>query len=380
MDYKLSPVNRMVVKAARDFCEREVKRIDDYMTKNGGYPPDLLKTFAQARMLGLTVPQEYGGVGSTNLNTALIMEELGKKATTCWLPMGMNNSVSETIYHWGTEELRKKFIPGMCDGSSWATTAFTEPGTGSDARALTTTAVPDGDGFILNGTKRFISMGNKPGYGIFYAKEAALKGEKKEVSAFIVDKSSTGYSTSAHYELMGFDGADTCDVFLKNVRVPRSHVLGKPGEGLTILLRWIAGERIQQAAYMVGLGQAALEESVEYCKKRVVAGRPLGDMQGFSWMLAEMKARVEACRLMTWRAACAQDEGEPIEVVSSELKLFTVPTIQEVVRMGLQIHGSYGYSKEYKIERIYRNAAAAGVMASSTEINKTIAGRTILKG
>ena len=380
MDYKLSPVNRMVVKAARDFCEREVNRMDDYMKKNGGYPHDLLKIFAKAKMLGLTVPKEYGGVGSTNLNTALIVEELGKMATTCYLPMGMNNSAPETIYHAGTEELKRMCILGMCDGSSWATTAFTEPGTGSDGRVLSTTAVLDGDYYVLSGTKRFISMGDKPGYGIFYARDASLQGERKGVTAFVVDKSSPGYSTSAHYEMMGFDHADTCDVFLKEVRVPRSHVLGKPGEGMGILLRWIAGERVQHMAYTVGLGQAAVEQSVEYCRKRMVGGRPMGEMQGFTWMLAEMKTRVEACRLMTWRAACMQDDGEPIEVVSSELKLFTVPTIQEVARMGLQAHGSYGFSKEYKIEKIYRYAAAAGVMASSTEINKTIAGRTVLKG
>lgn len=380
MDFKLSSVNQLVVKTARDFCEREVPKIDAYMEQNREYPPDLLKTYAKARMLAMTVPKEHGGVGSSNLNVILITEELGKKATTCWLPMGMNNSAPETIYHWGTEEIRKKFLPPLCDGSAWATTAFTEPGTGSDARVLTTTAVLDGDEYVLNGNKRFISMGGKPGYGIFYAKDASLQGQRGDVTAFIVDKTSEGYSTSEHYELMGFDHADTCDVYLKDVRVPKGDILGQPGEGLTILLRWIAGERLHQAAYMVGLGQTALDESIAYCKQRVVAGKPMGYMQGFQWMLAEMKVNVDASRLLTWKAACMQDDGEPIEVVSSEVKLFTVPTIQEVCRMGLQIHGSYGYSKEYKIEKVYRYAAAAGVMASSTEINKTIAGRGLLRG
>lgn len=379
MDHKLSALNEMVIKTARDFCEREVPKIDEYMVKTHQYPPDLMKTYAKARMLGMNVPKQYGGAASTNLNIILMIEEFGKKATTCWLPLGMNNSAPETIDHWGTQDIREKFLPPMCNGSSWATTAFTEPNTGSDPRALTTTAVLNGSEYILNGTKRFISMGNKPGYGIFYAKDASIKEGKKDISAFIVDKSSSGYSCSEPYQLMGLDHADTCDVFLKDVRVPKTNILGEPGEGFTILLRWIAGEKIQQASYTVGLGQAALEESVKYCRQRLVAGRPMGHMQGFQWMLAEMKAMVEASRCLVRRAACMQDDGEEIELAAAELKVFIMPTIQEAVRIALQIHGSYGYSKEYMVEKIYRVAAAGGVMASSTEINKTIVGNALMR-
>jgi butyryl-CoA dehydrogenase len=380
MDHKLSPVSEMIIKAARDFCEREVPKIDAYMAKAHQYPPDLMRTYAKSRMLGMNVPKQYGGVGSTNLNIILMIEEFGKMATTCWLPLGMNNSAPETICHWGTEDIREKFLPPMCDGSSWATTAFTEPNTGSDPRALTTTAVLDVDEYILNGTKRFISMGNKTGYGIFYARDASIKEGKRNITAFIVDKSSPGYSCSEPYQLMGLDYADTCDVFLKDVRIPKTNILGKPGEGFEILLRWIAGEKIQQASYMVGLGQSALDESVRYCKQRLVSGRPMGHMQGFQWMLADIKANVEASRSLVRRAVCMQDDGEEIELVSAELKVFTTPTIQEAVRVALQVHGSYGYSKEYKVERIYRVAAAGGVMASSTEINRTIVGNALMRG
>jgi len=379
MDYKLSPLNEMIVKTARDFCEREVPKIDAYMSETHQYPPDLMKTYAKARMLGMNVPKEYGGVGSPNLNIILMIEEFGKTATTCWLPLGMNNSAPETIYHWGSEEIREKFIAPMCDGRSWATTAFTEPNTGSDARALTTVAVPDGGEYVLNGTKRFISMGNKPGYGVFYARDSSIKEGKRNVTAFIVDKSSPGYSCSTPYQLMGLDHADTCDVFLKDVRVPKTQILGNAGEGFEILLRWIAGEKIQQATYMVGLGQAALDESLKYCRQRLVAGKPMGHMQGFQWMLAEMKANVEASRCFVRKAVCMQDEGEAVELVSAELKVFTTPVIQEVARTALQIHGSYGYSREYRVEKIYRVAAAGGVMASSTEINKTIVGNSLLR-
>jgi alkylation response protein AidB-like acyl-CoA dehydrogenase len=225
MDYKLDPVNEMIVKAAQDFCEREVMPIAEQIIENKDYPPELLEKLAKARMLGVTVPKEYGGVGSTNLNIVLIAEELGKTGTVCAWPMLMNNSTA------------------LCDGSAVASMAFTEPATGSDPAALTTTAVTDGDHFIVNGSKRFITGGNKKGYGLFYVKDEELKDQKGSVTALIVDKTSEGYSASEPWELMGLEGMNVVDVFLKDVRVPQSSVLGERGNGFRILLRWIAGER-----------------------------------------------------------------------------------------------------------------------------------------
>lgn len=380
MDFNLTPLHKMVQKTAREFCEKEVTKIDAYMAEHKDYPPDLMQRFAKAKLLGLDVPKELGGTPSTNFNLILIAEEFGKTGTTCSLPLFMNNSVAETICHWGSDEIKKKFVPPLCDGTAWASMAFTEPGTGSDPKMLQMTAQPDGDDFILNGTKRFISMANKPGHGVFYAKDLSLKDAKFDTTAFIVDKSSPGITFSAHYELMGLDGADTCDVFFKDVRVPKANILGEQGKGFKILLRWIAGERIQQAAGLTGGAQGALDESVKYCKERIVNGAPMGFMQGFTWMLGDMKTKIDACRLMTWRTIMIQDEKKPFEIPSAELKVFVVPLAQEVCRMAVQIHGSYGYSKEYKVEKIFRNVMHGGVVASSLEINKTIAGMAALAG
>jgi len=379
MDFNLSPESKMIVKAAKDFCDREIMPMSEEIIQKNDYPFDLLEKFAKARMLGVAVPKEYGGVGSTHLNIILISEELGKTGTVCAYPMLMNNSTAETIDHWGSEDVKKRFLPPLCDGSAYASTAFTEPATGSDPTALTTTAVPDGDDFIVNGTKRYITSGNKKGYGVFYLKDEEVKDQKGNVTAFIIDKSSEGYTTSAPWEFMGLEGMNCVDVFFKDVKVPKANILGDRGNGFRILLRWIAGERIEQSGYMVGLGQAALDESIKYSKERLVRGKPMGYMQGIQWMLAEMKTKVDASRLMTYRAASLQDEGVHIDTLSSELKIFAVPTIQEVTRLALQIHGSYGYSKEYKVERLFRYAAHAGVVASSSEINKTIAGGALLR-
>jgi butyryl-CoA dehydrogenase len=380
MDFNLSPLHKMIQKTAKDFCDKEVTKIDAYMAEHDDYPPDLIQRFAKAKLLGMDVPKELGGTAGNNFNLVLFAEELGKTGSTCMLPFFMNNSVAETICFWGSEDVKKKFVPPLCDGSAWATMAFTEPGTGSDPKALTTVAEPSGDDFILNGTKRFISMANKPGYGVFFAKDLSLKDAKYDTTAFIVDKSSPGITFSGHYAFMGLDGADTCDVFFKDVRVPKANILGEQGKGFKILLRWIAAERIQQAASMVGGAQAALDEAVKYSKERIVNGFPMGMMQGFTWMIGEMKTKVDACRLMVYRTILLQDEKKPFDVASAELKVFVTPLVQEVCRMAFQMHGSYGYSKEYKVEKLFRNAMHGGVVASSLEINKTIAGMAYLSG
>ena len=374
MDFTLSPESKMMVKAAKDFAQQFIEPIAAKIEEDDVIPDDLLPKFAAARMLGLMIPKEYGGAETTALNMILITEELAKCASAAYWAMAMNNSVAETIYHWGSENQRKDLVPPLCDGSNYAAMAFTEPGTGSDPTAITTTAVPDGDNYVLNGTKRFITNGHKEGYGIFF-----VKYETEKVTAFIVDKSAEGYSWSKPWSLMGLGGQGLVDVFLKDVRVPQANIFGEKGNGFPILLRWIAGERVQQMSFMVGMGQACLEESLKYAKERIVRGKPMTAMQGFQWMLSEMHASIEACRWWTYRVASKWDEGGNIQVDSAALKLFVVPTIQEVARKGLQIHGSYGYCRDYKIERLYRTIAHGGVTASSTEIQKTIVALTLMR-
>ena len=374
MDFTLSGESKMMVKATRDFAEQEIEPIMAKVEEEDAIPDDIWQKFAKARMLGMMIPKEYGGIGSSALNVILIIEELAKTGSAAAFLVALNNSIAETIYQWGSEDIRKRFVPPLCDGSLCPAMAFTEPGTGSDPTAITTTAKPDGEYYVLNGTKRFISHGSKKGYGVFYAKD-----ETEKVTAFIVDKSSEGYTWSKPWALMGLAGQDLVDVFLKDVKVPKEDILGEKGKGFHILLRWIAGERVQQMAFMVGMGQECLNESLKYAKERMVRGRPMTAMQGFQWMLAEMHASIEACRWWTYRIASKQDEGGDIQVDSAALKLFVVPTIQEVARKALQIHGSYGYCKDYKIERLYRAIAHAGITASSTEIQKTLVGSALAR-
>lgn len=374
MDFTLSGESKMMVKAARDFAAREIEPIIADIEKEDAIPDDIWQKFAQAQMLGIMIPKEYGGIGSSALHVILILEELAKTGSAAAFLVALSNSVAETIYHWGSEDLRQRFIPPLCDGSGYATMAFTEPETGSDPTAITTTAELDGEYYVLNGVKRFISYGHKKGYGVFYAKD-----ESGKVTAFLVDKRSKGYTWSKPWSLMGLAGQGLVDVFLKGVRVPHDHMLGEKGKGFHMLLRWIAGERVQQMAFMVGMGQECLNEALKFAKERKVRGRPMTGMQGFQWMLAEMHASIEASRWWTYRVASKQDEGVDIMVDSAALKLFVVPTIQEVARKALQIHGSYGYCKDYKVERLYRTIASPGVTAGSSEIQKTLVGSALAR-
>ncbi len=375
MDFRLSDTEKEIIEKARDFIKKEIEPLTSKIEKEDDYPEDLMKKMADAGFLGISIPKKYGGMGYTNLISILIAEELGKAANVCAWPVFMNNSVAETLYHWGPEYIREKYIPPLCNGTAIGCLGFTEPETGSDPRMIKTTATPEKDYYILNGVKRYVTNGNKPGHGLFFAKD-----ESGRITAFVVEKLVAGYKCTKPWRFMGLEGMNCVDVVLRNVKVPKENIVGKKGDGFRILLRWISTERIQQAGYMVGLGQAAIDESIKFMKRRKAAGKPLANMQGFQWMIAEMKAKVDACRLMTYRAAYAIDEGEQFQTLSAEVKIFVVPTIQEVVRMALQIHGSYGYTKGFKVERIYRYAAHAGVTASSTEINKTIVGTSLVYG
>ncbi|MBN1226356.1 MAG: acyl-CoA dehydrogenase family protein [Deltaproteobacteria bacterium] len=374
MDFALSGESKMMVKAAKDFALKEIEPVTEKIEREDALPDDLLQKFARARMLGMMVPREYGGIGSSALNVILVAEELAKTASAAVFVMALNNSIAETIYYWGSEDIRQRFIPSLCDGSNYASMAFTEPATGSDPTAITMTAKHEGDYFILNGTKRFITNGHKNGSCVFYAKD-----ETGKVTAYMVEKNTDGYTWSKPWSLMGLAGQGLVDIFLKGVKVSQKNILGEPGKGFHILLRWIAGERIQQMAFMTGMGQECLNQSLKFAKERMVRARPMTAMQGFQWMLAEMHASIEACRWWTYRVACMQDAGNDFQIDSAALKLFVVPTIQEVARKALQIHGSYGYCKDYKIERLYRTIAHAGITASSTELQKTIVGSALAR-
>lgn len=374
MDFNLSREQLMIQRLAREFNEQEIEPIAEQLDREEILPDDFIKKCAKVGLLGMTVPKKYGGTETGNLNCALAIEQLAYSGAGAWWLVGFNNSIPDSIVQFGSEELKEKYLRPFCDGSAYASIQFTEEETGSDPASLTTTSVPEGDNYVINGMKRFSTFGARDGYAITYTKD-----DEGNCTAFVIQKNIEGYSAPKIWQLMGGGGIDAADVYFENFRVPKENMLGKKGKGFEILLHWIASEKIQQCAAATGIAQAALDESIKYTNTRMSGGRPISGMQGIRWTLAEMQAKLEACRWLTYRTAFLQDQGAANwQTESATAKLFVAPTSMEVVDMSRQLHGAYGYTKETKVERLYRAIAGITAIAVSLEINRSIVGSSLI--
>jgi alkylation response protein AidB-like acyl-CoA dehydrogenase len=379
VDFSLSPIDKMTIRSAEDFVRREILTETVRRGPHGKFSDVLARRFGEARLLGLTVPAVYGGSGASHLSSVLVAEELGRAGSESFWLFSMMNTIAESIAHWGTEEIKQKYLPMLCRGEATASTAFTEEATGSVPGLLESTAVQKNGDLVINGRKRFIMFGDQPGVALFYVRDLTRTGHATDTTALIVEKLSPGYSATGPRKLMGLDGISVTDIDFEDVCVPFENILGLRGRGFGILLRWIAVEKILQASFMVGMGQKALDLSREAAKEKKDEGRPLGAQQGIQWMLAEMKAKIDACRLMVRKAGWHLDNGEDYDILSAEAKLFTVPLVQEVIRRAVRILGEGALVKDSDLERIYRNAMHGGIVATSTEVNKTIAGMALIR-
>ena len=375
MDFNLTEDQLMLQATVREFTEREIEPIATQIDREGRLPDDLIKKMAQIGLFGMTIPKQYGGTEAGNLSCVLACEQVAYSGTGAWWLMGFNNSIPECIAHFGSEEIKQKYIRPLCDGTAYSSIQFTEEETGSDPEALITTAMPDGDNYVINGMKRFSTFGTRDGYAVLYTKD-----EAGECTAFVIEKNVAGYSAEKVWELMGGGGIEAADVYFDNMRVPKANLLGEKGKGFNVLLYWIAAEKIEQCAACVGIAQAALDEAVTYAKSRMVREKPISGMQGIRWMLADMQAKIEAARWLTYRAAFLQDQGAAEWMTeAAAAKLFVVPATLEVTEMARRIHGAYGYTKEFKIERLYRAIAAGAAIATTLEINRSIVGASLVR-
>jgi len=375
MNFNYTEGQLALKKAVANFSENEIEPVAKYLDNGEKLPDDLIKKFADLGLLGMTIPEKHGGANLDNLGCVIALEQLAYSGTGAWWLVAFNNSIPESIYHFGSPEQHKKYLPQFCNGSAYASIQFTEDDTGSDPANLKTTVKLEADNYVINGTKRFSTFGARDGYAVIYAKDDSGK-----CSAFIIKKNVEGYSVSKTWELMGAGGVEAVDVSLNSLKVPKQDLLWEKGEGFKVLLYWIATEKIEQSAAAVGIGQAALDEAIKYANSRIAQKKPISDMQGIRWMLAEMKAKVESARLMTYRAAFLQDQQDVNWMMeAATVKIYVIPAMMEVVEMSRRIHGAYGYTKEFKIERLYRAIAGASAIAVSLEINKSIVGSSLLK-
>ena len=374
MDFSLTREQQVMQRAAREFADREIEPIADQIEKEAKVPSDMAKKMAQAELLGMLAPREYGGAEAGWLNYVLVVEQIHYPVTACtWVMTDANNFVY-LVQDSGTEEQKQKYIMPVMSGEVDATVAFTEPATGSDPKMLTTTAVLEGEHWIINGTKRFASGGNHPGPIMLFAKT-----DGDRISALLFDKWGEGYTVSKLWGLMGLRGLETVDVFLDNVRVPWDSIVGERGEGLAILLRLVGGAKLPIAIRSVACGQRALDEAIKYAKERMTRKGPISDMQGHRWMLAEMASRVEAARWLVYRTAFLRDEGRDVGMEAAMAKLFAGQAGEWVASQAFQIHGAYGYTTDFPIERIYRAAKQSEIAEGVNEIQRSIVGAALVR-
>ncbi|MBR6353162.1 MAG: acyl-CoA dehydrogenase family protein [Oscillospiraceae bacterium] len=371
----------MIRDTLREFAEAEVAPKAAWLDETGSFPHEAVEGLTQMGIMGLNVPEEYGGSGMDDeIVKVLCVEELAKVCASTACVVDVQFLSSDIILRKGTEAQKKKYLSLAAQGKIGGF-ALTEPGAGSDAGAARTTAVKDGDCYVINGSKCFISnLGQDAGYHfVVIALTDPSKGTKG-MTAFLVDRDMPGVSVGKSERKMGLKGSSVSELILSDVRVPEENVLGKLGEGFKIAMQGLDGGRIGIAAQSVGLAEGALAEAVKYANSRVQFGKPIAANQGLQWYFAEMATRVEAARLLTLRAADARQKGEPCSKLAAMAKLYASETACYVCDLALQVHGGYGYMKDFPIERMYRDARILRIYEGTSEVQKMVISREVLSG
>lgn len=377
----LDKKHAMQQKLFRQFAETEfTDEILEDLDFNGGFNWDMHNLMSKFGFMGVKIPVQYGGQGGDSLSYALLVEEFARVSPVLSIYANTSNSLGGgPLMLAGSEEQKQKYLPPVARGEKIIAFGLTEPGAGSDAGGTTTTAIPDGDDFIINGRKTFISGAPMADWCIVFAKTDLTAKGSRGISMFIVDMHLPGVSCGAHEKKMGINGYPTSDVVLENVRVGKDCLVGPLHKGFAYAMRTLDGGRLGMAAQAVGIAQACLDESVKYSKERKQFGRPIADFQGISFMLADMATDVAAARELVYSAAVLKDSGKDATQACSIAKYFAAEAANRCAYKAVQIHGGYGYVKDYKVERLYRDARICSIYEGTSQIQQVVIANTLLK-
>jgi alkylation response protein AidB-like acyl-CoA dehydrogenase len=378
-DTRLSDEQIAVRNLARDFAETEIRPVVMEFDESQEFPAEIFRKMADLGFLGITVPTEYDGSGLGFVEYALIVEEIARVDPSIALGVAAHNGLcTGHIFRFGSEELRRKYVPRLARGETMGAWGLTEPGSGSDAGGMQTVARRDGDGWVINGSKNFITHGTVGEVAVIMAvtnREAGASG----ISAFVVDKTMPGFYASKKENKLGMRCSDTSSLVLEDVRVPAENLIGNEGEGFRQALQILDGGRISIAALSVGLAQGALDASLKYSRERKQFGRELAAFQGIQFKLAMMATETEAARLMTYKAAYMRDHKQDFATEASKAKYFASEVAVRCATESVQIHGGYGYIKEYPVEKLYRDAKLLTIGEGTSEIQKIVISRAVLR-
>jgi alkylation response protein AidB-like acyl-CoA dehydrogenase len=378
MSFDLSEEHLALREHIRSFVAEEVTPVALEFDESQEFPHEIFRKLGDLGYLGIVIPTEYGGSGMGYMEYALIVEEVARGCPAIALGVAAHNGLCTShIYRFGNEELRQKYVPRLAAGQTMGAWGLTEPSAGSDAGGTQTTAVRDGDHYIINGAKNFITHGNVGDICVVMAVTDKSAG-KKGISAFAVDKSMTGYYGSKKENKLGMRCSDTAGLTFDNVRVPASHLIGNEGEGFIQALQILDGGRISIAALSVGLAQGALDAALKYSNERVQFGKRLNEMQAIQMKLAKMAMEVDAARLLTYKAAWMRDQDMNFTVAASQAKLYASEVAVRTAEEAIQIHGGYGYVKEYPVEKFWRDSKLLTIGEGTSEVQKMIIARNLV--
>ncbi|BBO69747.1 isovaleryl-CoA dehydrogenase [Desulfosarcina alkanivorans] len=385
MDLEVSNEQKRIQKSVREFMLKEVEPIADEIDKNDYFPEDLWKKLGKAEILGVNVAEEYGGSGYDVLTTVLVMEQMGRISPSVALSVGANiNLCAHNLEKNGNEEQKRQYLPSICSGEIVGCLGLTEPEAGSDAVGIQTTAEKTGDDYFLNGSKTFITNAPVADIALVYAKTEPEKGAKG-ITAFIVEKGFEGFSVSKNIEKIGHRGSPTGELVFNNCRVPAENVLGEVNQGIKVMMRGLDVERVVVAGMALGIGEAALELALKYSKQRRQFGEKICNFQLVKAKLADMYTQLEASRYLIYRAAVLAGntdnggKGTVVHKIAAAAILFTAETVTKAVDQSLQIHGGYGYTMDFPINRFYRDAKLYEIGAGTSEIRRILIANELIK-
>lgn len=377
MNFKLEDEHLMVKDLARKFVLKYVEPIAKEIDLEARYPSENIRKAGEIGIMGVFIPQEYGGGGLDTISYAIMLEEIARVCASTAIIISANSSLAcYPLYKFGNEEQKKRYLVPLASGEKLGAFGLTEPGAGTDAAAQKTAAQKKGEYYFINGSKVFITNGPVADTFIIFAvtdKERGLKG----LSAFIVEKGMEGFSIGSIEDTMGIRASQQSELIFQDLKVPKENLLGKEGEGFLIAMQTLDCGRIGVAAQALGIAQGALDKSVQYAKERVQFGKPIGKFQAISFMLADMETRVQAARYLVYAAAFAKDSKEDYSKEAAMAKLFASETAVEVTTKTIQIYGGYGYTRDYLVERYFRDAKITEIYEGTSEVQKMVIAKSL---
>jgi butyryl-CoA dehydrogenase len=379
MQFQLDREHRLVLQMYRAFAQNEVRPLAKEVDEQERFPLETVRKMAPLGFLGIPFPKTYGGQGGDYLAYTLAVEELSKVCGTTGVILSAHTSLcAAPIFEHGTEEQKQKFLVPLAKGEKLGAFALTEPNAGTDASGQQTTAEPKGDHYLLNGSKIFITNAEYADVYIVFAMTDKAKGTRG-ISAFILEKGMPGFRVGKKEEKMGIRGSATCELVFENVQVPLENLLGKEGGGFKIAMKTLDGGRIGIAAQALGLAQGAIDATVAYTKERKQFGKSLSAFQNTQFQLADMQTRTDAARLLVYRAASHKDAGLSYGVEAAMAKLFAAETAMDVTTRAVQLHGGYGYTREYPVERMMRDAKITEIYEGTSEVQRMVVSASMLR-